>query len=47
MRYILVCAGKLVQNEIKLNDELEYIYTKLKKSGDKVFKHKKIVKKIR
>jgi len=47
LKYILVCAGKIVQNEIKLIDELEYVYQKLKKKGDKVFKHKKIVKKIR
>lgn len=47
LKYILVCAGKLVQTEVKLNDELDYIYGRLKKFGDKVFKHKKVIKKIR
>jgi len=31
IKYILVSLGRLVQTEIKLNDELEYIYNKLKK----------------
>ena len=47
VKYILLLAGKLVQTEIKLNDELEYVYRKLKRSGEKNFRHKKIVKKIR
>ena len=47
LKYILVCAGKLVQGQIKLNDQLEYMYGKLKKIGEKFFKHKKIIKKIR
>lgn len=47
LKHILVCAGKLVQTEVKLNDELDYIYGRLKKFGEKFFKHKKIIKKIR
>lgn len=37
----------MVQTEIKLSDELDYIYSRLRKYGDKYFKHKKIIKKIR
>lgn len=47
VKFILVCAGRLVQTEVKLNDELEYIYTRLKGWNDKYFKYKKIVKRIR
>ena len=47
MRFILVLIGTLVQTEVKLNDELEYLYTRLKKNGEVYFKHKKVLKKIR
>ncbi len=45
-KYILVSFGSIVQKDIKLNDQLEYIYAKLKKKGES-FKHKKVLKKIR
>jgi hypothetical protein len=47
IKYILVCIGTLVQTEVKLNDELEYIYSQLKKPGEVYFKHKKVLKKLR
>jgi hypothetical protein len=47
VKHLLLCAGKLVQPDIKLNDELEYVYSKLRRPGEKVFKHKRIIKKIR
>lgn len=47
IKYILVCVGTLVQTEVKLNDELEYLYTRLKKPGEVYFKHKKVMKKLR
>jgi hypothetical protein len=42
-----LASGKLVQQDVKLNEELEYIYARLKNSEEKIFKHTKIVKKIR
>lgn len=47
VKFILVLIGTLVQTEVKLNDELEYLYTRLKKNGEVYFKHKKVLKKIR
>lgn len=32
---------------MKLNDELEYIYSRLKRKGESIFRHKKVIKKIR
>ena len=32
---------------MKLNDELEYVYGRLKRKGDATFRHKKVIKKIR
>jgi hypothetical protein len=39
--------GGIVQKEVKLNDELEYVYGRLKRKGDATFRHKKVIKKIR
>lgn len=47
LKHVLVCGGRLVQREVKLSDELDYIYARLKKYGDVYFKHKKIIKRIR
>lgn len=47
VKFILVLIGTLVQTEVKLNDELEYLYTRLKKNGEVYFKHKKVLKKLR
>jgi hypothetical protein len=46
-KYILISLGSIVQKEIKLNDELEYIYSRLKKKGETSFRHKKVIKRIR
>lgn len=46
-RYILISFGSIVQRDVKLNDELDYIYTRLKRKGDSIFRHKKVIKKIR
>lgn len=43
----MIVLGPSVNKEIKLNDQLQFIYSKLKKTGEKAFKHKKLVKKIR
>ena len=49
MVYLAVYMGCQVQDEVKLNDELRYIYSLLKgeKEGAKTFKDKRIVKAIR
>lgn len=36
-----------MQRDVKLNDELDYIYTRLKRKGDSIFRHKKVIKRIR
>ena len=46
-KYILISLGGIVQKEVKLNDELEYVYGRLKRKGDTTFRHKKVIKKIR
>ena len=33
MRYLLVALGPATKKDIKLSDELEFIYSKLKKTG--------------
>lgn len=46
-RYILISFGSIVQRDVKLNDELDYLYTRLKRKGDALFRHKKVIKRIR
>ena len=46
-KYLVLYIGALVQNEIKLNDELDYIYSLLKDHENESFKHKRIVRRIR
>lgn len=46
-KYILVAFGSIVQKEVGLSDELEFIYGKLKRKNELVFRHKKLLKKLR
>ena len=48
LKYLIVYLGCQVQNDIKLNDELCFVYNLLK-DGDKKkpFLHRKIVKRVR
>jgi len=39
--------GRLVQEEIKLNHELDYIYSKLQGGEKTTFRHKKVIKFLR
>lgn len=43
----MLSFGSIVQKEIKLNDELEFIYGRLKRKGETSFRHKKVIKRIR
>jgi hypothetical protein len=47
LKYILVTVGRLVQTDIRLSDELDYIYAQLRRPAERYFRHKRIIKKIR
>lgn len=47
LKYILVTVGRLVQTDIRLSDELDYVYAQLRRPAERYFRHKRIIKKIR
>lgn len=47
LKYILLSVGRLVQEEIKLSHELNFIYERLLEPEKGTFRHKKIVKILR
>ena len=47
LKYVAVYLGTQVQQDLKLNDELRYIYNLIRGPEKKPFTHRKIVKKIR
>jgi len=47
LKYLLVLYGPLVNKEITLSDELNFIYKMIRSSGQGNFDHKKLIKEIR
>lgn len=47
LKYLLLTLGPQVQTEIRLNEELDYIYARLKRKSDASFRHRKVIKRIR
>ncbi len=46
-KYLLITLGPTVQHAVKLNDELDFIYSALKRKTDPTFRHKKVIKRLR